>query len=393
MGDMANDGERLVAAATALKPKIREASAAIEQDRRLPAHIVEALREIGVWRMAMPRAWGGPEIDPLTQMRVIEILAEADGAVGWCAMINSDSGYFSAFLDQDVAREMYRDIDCPTASSLLWAGRAQSIEGGYRLNGRWPFCSGCTHSKWFVGSSAVYDGDTQRVDSKGIPDIRLCFVPIAEGEILDTWHSTGLRGSGSNDFVVKDVFVPAERSCRLMNLPVRRPGPLYAWPLMFIYNFPGITLGIARSALDTFAEMAERKTVTASNLTGRRVMLREEGYAQTALARAEAMVRSARAFTYDTLGEIWATLVRGETPPLRLRALYRLAMMHAHQACADAVALIYKANGGGSVYVNGLFDRHFRDVHTINQHTVAGLKGYESVGAALMGLPPPDPLL
>jgi hypothetical protein len=105
------------------------------------------------------------------------------------------------------------------------------------------------------------------------------------------------------------------------------------------------------------------------------------------------MVRSARAFTYETFGEIWATLVRGETLPLRLRALYRLAMMHAHQSCADAVALVYKANGGGSVYVNGPFDRHFRDIHTINQHTLNGLKGYESVGAALMGLKPHDPLL
>jgi indole-3-acetate monooxygenase len=393
MNQMADDGERLLAAAATLKPRIREASAEIEQSRRMPPHIVEAMREIGVWRMAMPRAWGGPEIDPITQMRVIEVLAEADGSVGWCAMINSDSGYFSAFLDQDVAREMYRDIDWPTASSLLWAGRAQPVDGGYRLSGRWPFCSGCTHSKWFVGTSAVHDGDTPRVDAAGIPDLRLCFVPIAEGEIVDTWYSTGLRGSGSNDFAVKDVFVPAERSCSLTNLPVQRPGPLYAWPLMFAYNFPGITLGIARSALDTFAELAERKTVTTSNLTGRRVMLRDEGYAQAALARAEAMVRSARAFTYDTFGEIWATLVRGETLPLRLRALYRLAMAHTHQACADAVALVYKANGGGSVYVNGPFDRHFRDVHTINQHTLNGLKTYEIVGAALMGLEPNDPLL
>ncbi len=392
MSELANEGERMIAAAAALKPKIREAAAEIEQGRRLPAKIVEAMREIGVFRMAMPRAWGGPEIDPLAQVRVIETLAEADGSVGWCAMINSDSGYFSAFLDQDVAREMYRDIDAPTASSLLWAGRAQPVDGGYRLNGRWPFCSGCTHSTWFVGTSVVQDGDAPRVDARGVPDIRLCFVPIAEGEILDTWYSTGLRGSGSNDFMVKDLFIPAERSCSLHKLPVRRPGPLYAWPLMFAYNFPGIALGIARSALDTFAELAERKSVTAGNLTGKRLMLRDEGYAQTALARAEALVRSARGFIYETLGEIWATLVRGETLPIRLRALYRLAMVHAHEACTSAVDLLYKANGGGSVYSSGPFDRHFRDIHTINQHTLNGLKTYEHAGAALMGIAPNDPL-
>ncbi|HZO81629.1 MAG TPA: acyl-CoA dehydrogenase family protein [Candidatus Binataceae bacterium] len=392
MSEGANEGERLIAAAAALKPKIREAAAEIEQGRRLPAHIVDAMRKIGIFRMAMPRAWGGPEIDPIAQLRVIEVLSEADGSVGWCAMINSDSGYFSAFLDQDVAREMYRDIDASTASSLLWAGRAQPVDGGFRLSGRWPFCSGCTHSQWFVGSSVVHDGDAPRVGAGGVPDVRLCFVPIAEGEILDTWYSTGLRGSGSNDFQVRDIFVPAQRVCSLIELPVRRPGPLYAWPLMFAYNFPGITLGIARSALDTFAEMAARKPVTAANLIGRRAMLREEGYAQTALARAEALVRSARGFIYETMEEIWATLVRGEPLPLRLRALYRLAMVHAHEACTSAVDMLYKANGGGSVYQSGPLDRYFRDIHTINQHTLNGLKTYENAGAALMGLTPLDPL-
>lgn len=392
MNDAGNEADRIVVAARALKPGIREAAAEIEQGRRLPAHVVDAMKQAGVFRMTMPRAWGGAEIDPMTQLRVIEALAEADGSVGWCAMINSDGGYFSSFLDQDLARGMYVDIDAPTASSLLWAGRAMVVDGGFRLSGRWPFCSGCTHSRWFVGASVVHDGDAPRKGANGFPEIRFCFVPVADGEILDTWHTTGLRGSGSNDIVVKDLFIPAERSVSVPDLPVRRAGTLYAWPWMFLYNTPGVALGVARSAIATFAEMAERKPVTASNLTGQRVMLREEHYAQNAIARAEALVRSARSFVFEVMEEIWATLLKDESLPMRLRAMYRLAIVHAHESCAQAVDMLYKANGGGSVYASGPFDRHFRDIHTINRHTVSGLKVYESAGAVLMGLRPHDPL-
>jgi alkylation response protein AidB-like acyl-CoA dehydrogenase len=307
-------------------------------------------------------------------------------------MINCDSGYFSSFLDQDLAREMYPDIDAPTASSLLWAGRAVAVDGGFRLSGRWPFSSGCTHSQWFVGTSVVHDGDTPRKNDRGIPEIRFCFVPLAKAEIIDTWYTTGLRGSGSNDIAVKDLFIPVERSVSVPDIPVRRSGPLYACPWMFIYNVPGVALGIARGAIDTFAEMAERKPVTASNLTGQRIMLREEGYAQNALARAEALVRSARGFVFDTIEEIWATLLRSESLPLRLRALYRLTIAHTNEGCAQAVAMLYKANGGGSVNASSPIERCFRDIHTINQHAISGLKLYETVGAVLMGLDSRDPL-
>ena len=195
----------------------------------------------------MPREWGGPELDPLTQLRVIETLARADGAAGWCAMINSDGGYFSAFIDQDAAREMYRDLDAPTAASLFSAGRARQVAGGYRVSGRWklrqrlPACglvSGLLHRG--------PDGELPQTRKDGGPEVRMCFMPVAQGEIIDTWFSTGLRGSGSHDFAVNDVFVPAQQTYDLNAIKVLRPGPLYAFPMMFAYNLPAVTLGIAR---------------------------------------------------------------------------------------------------------------------------------------------------
>jgi indole-3-acetate monooxygenase len=385
------DGQRTVAAARAMAPQIRAAAAEIEEGRRLPVHIVQAMRRAGIFRMAMPHSWGGPELDPLTQIRVIEALAEADGSVGWCAMINSDSGYFSAFLDQAVAREMYADLDAATCSSLLFAGRAQAVDGGYRVSGRWPFASGCHHSAWFMGSCTVVDGDVPRTRASGTPELRWCLIPTTEGEILDTWYTTGLRGSGSNDFSVTDRFVPAERTCSFPDVPQRRPGALYALPLMFLYNASGVPLGIARGAINAFIELASRKPITIGNLTGHRMLLQDEGFAQSALAHAEALVGSARSFVFETIEELWVTLLNGERPGFRQRSICRLALANAYEACTKAVAMLYKAHGGKSVYTTGPLDRYFRDIHTINQHTIVSLKVYEKAGAALMGLDSRDP--
>jgi indole-3-acetate monooxygenase len=383
---VANDPQSILDAAIALAPAIRAAAVEIETGRRLPAQIVEGLRRAGVFRMTMPQEWGGPELDPIMQLRVIEALARADGAAGWCAMINSDGGYFSAFIDQDAAREMYRDLDAPTAASLFAAGRAQSVAGGYRVRGRWQFASGCQHSVWFLGSCAVYDGETPRTRTDGGPEIRMCFIPCAQGEVIDTWFSTGLRGSGSHDFAVKDIFVPTERTYDLNKVKVYRPGPLYAFPMMFAYNLPAVTLGIARGAIDSFVEAVGGRQVSHARLTGAKKTVREESYVQSALGRAEALVGAARSYVYEQMGELWETLLKGDRLTIDQRARYRLAGNHAHEACAEAVALLYKANGGSSVYATSALERWFRDVHTANQHTLNGLKVYETAGRALLGM-------
>lgn len=391
MAAASDENHPTLQAVRALIPKIRAAAGEIERARRLTPEIVDALKAAGVFRMAMPREWGGPEIDLLTQTRIIETLAYADGSVGWCAMINSDGGYFGAFLDQNVAREMFRDLDAPAASSLVFSGEAAAVSGGYRVSGRWPFCSGCQHSQWLVGMCNVVEKGAPRLNAKGYPERRFCYIPITEGEILDTWYTTGLRGSGSNDFAVKELFVPEERSCVVWP-EIQRPEPLYAYPLLFAYNLPGVTLGIAQNAIDTFVEAAARKQTTMSNLTGRKVMLREEAYVQSAVAQAEAMVGSARCYMYETLGELWQSLLDGGQPSVRQRARLRIAIVNAHKASVEAVESLYKCHGGASVYASGPFDRCLRDVLTINQHTMNSLKLYETAGKVLLGMELRDPL-
>jgi alkylation response protein AidB-like acyl-CoA dehydrogenase len=384
-----DEAARTLAAAKALAPQIRAAANAIEQGRRLTPAIVQAMKEAGIFRMAHPCAWGGPELSLPSQVRVIEELAYADGSVGWCAMINIDGGYLGAFIDQDVAREMYRDLDAPTAASLIFTGRAVQVEGGYRVSGRWPFVSGCQHCVWFGLTCTLVDGDGNPVlDARDRQQQLMCLLPADAGEILDTWHTTGLRGSGSNDFAVADAFVPAERVADFPPRQIRRPGPLYAFPMLFGYKLPGITIGIARSAIDSFMELARKKFVTSGMLTGRKTLLCDEPHVQSAVGQAEALVGGARTYIYDRLDDIWDTLVAGHRPTIQQRARYRLAVLQGHAACLAAVELLYKAYGGAAVYASGPLDRALRDLHTINQHTMNSPKIYETAGRVLMGLDP-----
>ncbi len=378
--------EQIVEAALALGPQIRAAVDEMEQGRRLPPALVEAMQQAGVFRMTMPHEWGGPEADPLTQMRVVEALSLADGSVGWCSMIGSDGGYFTAFLDQAVAREMYPDINAVTATVLRPSGRALAVTGGYRVSGRWKFASGCQHSTWIANACAVFDDDTPRLSKKGSPEIRVCFMPAPECEIIDTWTTTGLRGTGSHDVEVNDVFVPAERTFNLGKPVSQRQSPLYALPSLFLSNLPGVPLGITRSAIDTVVGLVGHKPMMFGNN-----MLCEEAHIQSAVAQAEAQLGSVRSYWVDVMGDLWETLRAGDTLSTGQRARYRLCMTYLTNSCVQAVTLMYQAGGGSSLYASHPLDRHFRDIHTLNQHVVVSQKTYQSAGRMLLGLEPGEP--
>ena len=387
MPDSDDSATRTLEAARGLGPKIRAAADEIEQGRRLPMHLVRDMQRAGMFRMAMPRAWGGPELDFLTQMRVIEALSMADASAGWCTMIGVDGGYMTAFIDQAVAREMYRDLDSVTAVTFAPPGKAVKTKDGFLVNGRWPFGSGCQHATWLIGHFLVFDGDTLRVGPNGLPETRFGFLPAEECEILDTWTTNGLRGSGSHDWTVKDRFIPEERTFNLAAPTIYRQGPLYALPNLLIYKVSGVGLGIARGAIEDFIAMASNKPMTfKSPSANKTAMLRDESYVQCTIAQAEALVSSARGFVFEAFGDLWNTLAAGDPPSLKQRARGRLAMAHGSAACLQAVELLYKANGGSSVYAGNAFDRRLRDMQTANQHTVVSLKTWEVTGRVLLGL-------
>jgi alkylation response protein AidB-like acyl-CoA dehydrogenase len=386
MPDSEENATRTLDAARELGPKIRAAADEIEQGRRLPMHLVREMQRAGVFRMAMPRAWGGPELDILTQVRVIEALSSVDASAGWCTMIGIDGGYVTTFIDQTVAREMYADLDSVTAITFAPPGKAVKTKGGFIVNGRWPFGSGCQHATWLVGHFVVFDGDSPRLQPNGLPETRFGFVPAAEGEIIDTWTTNGLRGSGSHDWMVKDRFIPEERTFNLAAPTLYRQRPLYALPNLLLYKTCAVALGIARGAIDDFVALASNKPMTFKSPSASKAMLRDETYVQCTVAQAEASVSSARAFVFEAFGDLWNALLTGDPPSLKQRARGRLAMVHASAACLQAVELLYKANGGSSVYAGNAFDRRLRDMQTANQHTVVSLKTWEVAGRVLLGL-------
>jgi indole-3-acetate monooxygenase len=383
--------------AIALRAEIQAASVDIERGRRLPKSIAEALKKAGVFGMAMPRTWGGPELDPLTQLRVLEALAMADGSVGWCAMINCDGGYITAFLDQDVARAMYPDIQVGTAASATITGQATRVPGGYRVTGRFPFASGCQHCEWvWLGCTVIEDG-APRTDSNGLPDTRQCLVKLSHCEVIDTWYTTGLRGTGSNDLRVDDVFVQTEQTFNLRDPDlIKRSGPLYAFPFMYLAKASAPALGIARRAVDALITLAADKPARRYTV-GERLeppkLMRDDVFVQEAVGRAETMLTAARAYQFDAIGDLWTTLVNGCNPTSVQTARLTTAPSQVMGLCVDVVQLVCKAAGGTAIYQKGPFDRCLRDILTMNQHVVATLRSYEMAGRLLLGLEPLRPFL
>jgi alkylation response protein AidB-like acyl-CoA dehydrogenase len=378
--------------AIAIAAKISAASEEIERGRRLPQQIIDALKDAGIFGMAMPGSWGGPELDPLTQFRVLEALAMADGSVGWCAMINCDGGYVTAFLDQDVGRTMYPDIQSGTAAAATITGQAVPVPGGYRVSGRFPFASGCHHCEWVWLGCAVVENGSPRLDHNRVLETRQCLVRLSQCEILDTWYTTGLRGTGSNDLRVDGAFVEAGHTFSFQDTGlVKRPGPLYAFPLMFTAKVSAPALGITRRTIDTLIHLVSKKQARRYTI-GERLeapkMMRDDVFVQEAVGRADVMLSSARAYLFEVMGDLWTTLVKGGEPTPTQVARFLVAPTHVMGTCVDVVQLACKAAGGTAVYQKGPFDRGLRDILTMNQHVVGTLRTYEMAGRLLLGLEP-----
>ena len=287
---------------------------------------------------------------------------------------------------------MYRDVDTITGGAIRAAGQATAVPGGYRVSGRWPFGSGCHHCTWLTSGCIVYDGDGPRLTAQGLPDTRICFLPADRCNIFDTWTTTGLRGSASHDYAVTDLFVPEEHTFNLAHSPIQRSEPLYAFRRLYLFGHAAIPLGIARSAIEALLVLATQKVVSSGRgpvATG----LRDEAFLQAAVARAEALIGSARAYVVDVLHDLWTTLVAGNAPSAVQRARFRLCITHAHIAGVEAVDLMYNMAGGTAVYATNPFDPLFRDIHTVNQHAVVWPKTLEPIGRLLLGLESGDQMV
>jgi alkylation response protein AidB-like acyl-CoA dehydrogenase len=369
----------------------RECADEAERNRSLPKRLTEAMALAGLYRVAAPCDVGGGETHPFTQIRVIEALSEADGAAGWNLMIGIEAtGFLGAALEPDVARELFSDPALVVAGALNPLGRAEPVAGGFRVSGRWPFASGCQQSHYFWGQCVEMHGTERVRDDRGQVVLREAVVPAESFEVLDTWHVSGLRGSGSHDVEVRDVFIPTRRMTEVSRRPPHAHGTLFRLPAgsRLAYNKVGVATGIARAAIDDFVALASQKTPRASSAS-----LRERSDAQRAVAEAEASLRSARAFVFEAVEEMWDVIDAGGTATARQRALVQLACSHAASAAVDAVGRVHAAAGTTVNQLGQPLERRFRDVQVVRQHITVSPQWVESAGRVLLGLESRSPLI
>jgi alkylation response protein AidB-like acyl-CoA dehydrogenase len=372
----------VVAAARSFQKELASRADEIERARRLPRDLSRRFGEAGLYRTCVPAVYGGLELPPAATMEAIETLARADGSAAWCAFIGATSGSVLALLTEDSAREIFHRPDVLLGGVFAPRGTAVAVPGGFRVNGRWQWGSGTENADWVMGGCQVIrDGEPERMRS-GAPRSRMMIAPASDVEFLDTWHVTGLCGTGSTDFAMHDLFVPARRAAGLgVDGPL--PRPLYAFPNfgLLAMGIAAVAMGLARAAIDALVELSGAKTPQGSSRT-----LAMRGSTQSDVSRAEALLRSARAFYYETIGSAWeSACARGVIDEAQRRDV-RLATTWATRTCAQAVDLMYELAGGSSVYRSSPLQRIFRDVHVATQHMMVSPATLELTGRMFLGL-------
>lgn len=385
-----------VAAATALAPLIEAERADMEAHRRIPPAVAAAMADVGVLRAAVPADLDGPAYDPLVQVRLVEELSRLDGSVGWCAMIGAAASYVAAFLPPESARRWFGPPDACLGGQLAPTGRARRVPGGFEVSGRFRFASGSTHCTAIIAGCLEVEGDTVVRTAKGRPALRTALIEPGQAQWLDTWHTTGLRGTASNDYVLDGVFVPEHDTYDPAGR-MQRPEPLYRYPPLFLVPHAGVPLGIARAAVDAFVDLAAGKELSSGHAhgsgSGGERTLRTDEVAQQTVAVAEAKVRAARAFTYEVVAELWDVLQAGGRVPDPLRATYRIMMTYTHQQAKEVVSAIYDTAAGSSIFTSCPLDRHLRDIAAACQHRMVHPKIYRPAGRLLLGIDSGDPMV
>ena len=377
--------------ARALAPRIRKRAAEIEAARQLPPDLVMDIAGARLFRVALPEAEGGLGADILTTLQVIEEIARADGSTGWCLAMGINTLRQSAQFGPEVRRQIFfSDPIGISAGSANPRGRAVAVPGGYRVTGHWFFASGCMHSSALHGACKVFDGDKPRRRPNGDQEVRMAyFYPKSIARIIDTWDVSGMRGTGSHDIEVNDLFVPDERTFSALDLRARVTGPMNR---MHGFDLAGcgfccVGLGVARAAIDEFAELAQVKVPRSSA-----ELLRDRAIVQARIGEAEAVLRSGRALLFDVVEDMWETVLAARPVTEKQRADVRLAMTHAAQSAGRATHMVCEAAGTTSIFTKSPLERFARDAEVVTRHNQLQYVNYEAVGRTVLGLESNSPL-
>ena len=368
--DLDREAAELAALARRLAPEA-------EKLRRLPDELVALLRASGLFRAGAPAETGAAEAPPALTLRLAETVARGDASAGWCVSIAATSSLLGGWLSPAGLAEVFGDASNVAAGVWAPRGAARRVDGGYRVTGRWSFCSGITHSDYLFGGCVV-DGDG---DGHGAP--RVLAMPAGELEIVDTWQTSGLNATGSHDAVADDVFVPEHRSLWLLDPPTSQAA-LYRFPILgfFALSIAAAALGNARGAIDDLQELAAHKVGLGSSRT-----LAQRPATWSVVAQQEAALRAARAFYYEAVDDAWRAAQASASVSVELRTAIRLAATHATRTAADVVRAMYDLGGGAAIYADSPLQRRFRDAHTATAHFQVNAAMWELCGRLLLDQP------
>jgi alkylation response protein AidB-like acyl-CoA dehydrogenase len=371
-----------------LQPLIREHAARNEANRRLSSEVYDAMYEAGLFGMLAPRAFGGLEVHPVDAMRVWEAVGRCDSAAGWNLSMHQTLAGITAWLPAAGAREVFREGIATMAGAFNPPAAATRVEGGWRLSGQFPFASGCHRARWLLVAALEMEGGQPKVDpATGQPAPFAAVVPRTAATILDTWHTMGMRGTGSTDFTLQDLFVPEHMTAPVA--PLTNPGPGFEGPLYRLWPWTNIlgeateSVAVAAEAIDAGVQLCKTKT-PAFNTTP----VREQQLAQFQMGKARSRVEAARDTLYRAAEQANDELA-GTTALLSDEAKIRLqlAVCFAAEACAEAVRWVNDATGTSSFRESYPFERHFRDAHVLVQHAFKSSARYASAGRLMFGQP------
>jgi len=369
-----------------LAPRIAAAAPEIERGRRIPEDLLDALHAAALYRMFLPKRYGGGEVHPLTFMRTLQAIARADASTAWNIGQNAVCAIVAAYLEPEVARAIYGD---PRAV-LAWGPaqgpvRAVACADGYRVTGRWSFASGMRHATWLGALCPIFeaDGSPRRSDDERARK-RVMLLPASRATLSDVWDVIGLRGTASDAYAIDDVFVPVAYSVyRDTVAENREPGWLYCFSIhsLFSCGFASIALGVAQAMLEAFIALAAHKVPRGMHST-----VRDNAVVQAGVARARAKLESAESYLMHSVREICDAVQATREVTLAQRMRIRLASTHAIHAAREAGDFAYEAAGATAVFAANPFERRFRDLHAIAQQLQGRAAHFETVGQHLLGL-------
>lgn len=378
-GRLTDQTEAILHRLTAMAPLVTAHQPAFDSERRLSAPVIEAMVAADLFRLWAPRKFGGAELSPRALIDIVETAAAIDASFGWCIANASASGQLSGHLPEQVAARWVSDPDSQMAGSTAALGSARRTEGGFLVTGRWPFASGILSAR-YVNCLCKIEGEGDPAN----PELIFAHVPADQVAIIDTWHVTGLRGTGSNDFTLTDHFVPTDQTHGFVGSSPVQPGRLYRFPIVSLLclTVGTVPLGIAQAAIAAFVAGAERTRFGAGGPFKDRELIQDQ------IGRAEALRRASKALVVSALDDLDQALDIGGQELTQARAHFRLALAHSAETCVQVVDRMVACAGAAAIFESSPLARCQRDVHAATQHVAVGPHLFALAGRIRLGMEP-----